>query len=119
MQAGNQRIIQLFSAARNVFYASRKRIKNRKIKPACTAGRLWLFQAPIGGPDVSVLVLGVIHRADDEPVGDGGEGMVVIAGGRLLEELVPQVEPSGMEKGPPADAEVLFLSCGREKPFYA
>ena len=53
--------------------------KSKKIKPASTAGRVWLFQAPIGGPDVSVLVLGVIHRADDEPVGDGGEGMVVIA----------------------------------------
>ena len=58
-------------------------------KPACAAGRL-CFIAPFRRPVyASVLILGFIHRADDEPVCDGGEGVVVIAGGRFLVELVP------------------------------
>ena len=53
----------------------------------------------------SVLVLGFIHRADHEPVGDGGEGVVVIAGSRLFIELVPQLDLPGPAQSSPADAE--------------
>ena len=65
-----------------------------------------LYLAPFARADrYSVLVLGFIHRADDEPVVDGGEGVVVIAGGRLLVELVPQFDFPGSAERSPADAE--------------
>jgi len=65
-----------------------------------------LVKAPFRGPVcASVLVLGFIHRADHEPVGNGGEGVVVIAGSRLFVELIPQLDLPGPAERSPADSE--------------
>ena len=71
--------------------------------PAEGNQRLHAVRVPVCA-SVPVFLL-VVHRTDFEVVGDGGEGVIVIAESSLPVKLVPQFELPDPAQSSPADAE--------------